>query len=627
MSSPSAILHPGRLDSFLQKRPPGVRSERIQFVMTFALVGLGALAGYDVVYFMLGDVLNFWVHLAIFLSIAGMVVYLQQTGDLELAGSWALVTSFFLFSYLLVNGGYKGTGLFYPFLFPGLAFYIKGRVEGAVWLSYFFVCIAALAAAEATQLIELAFSAETITQLTIAVFINSALIYFYQTINETDESLLSVRNQALTKANEQLGQKIQEMTELQGRQEKLIDKIDTTIVGVQQKNQELEDAKRAMLNVLEDLEDAKAKVEQDKAKNEAMLSSLGEGLIATDERGTIVVMNHKAEEVLGLAASQAIGQPLATILPVKSEKTESIAPEERELAIALREQKAITKTDLLYQRQDGSWFPVAATAAPVNQGGAVIGAILVFRDITEEREIDKTKSEFVSLASHQLRTPLSAIRWFAEMLGTGDAGKLTEEQQQYVAQITESNERMIQLVNALLNVSRIELGSFIIEPKPTNAIEVVQSLLQELQVDIDHKQLEVRTEIDPSLPVINADPSLLRILLQNLLTNAVKYTPEHGTVTVTLRTNGSELVYAVADTGIGIPKEQLHRITEKMFRADNVLKTDTDGNGLGLYLVKSILTSVGGTFAIDSELNKGTTVTITLPLSGMKAKSGTRRLS
>jgi len=280
-----------------------------------------------------------------------------------------------------------------------------------------------------------------------------------------------------------------------------------------------------------------------------------------------------------------------------------------------------------YTKRDGEKFPVSISVTPVIMNGKIVGAINVFRDITHEKEIDKAKTEFVSLASHQLRTPLSAINWYTEMLLAGDAGKISKDQKQYLEEVYKSNKRMVELVNSLLNVSRIDLGTFAIVPEPVNLAEVSKSILTELTPMVKTKKMKIEENYDKSIKKISVDQKLTRIIFQNLISNAVKYTPEGGKVSVSIEKQDKNALIKVQDTGYGIPKKDQARIFEKLFRADNVREKETDGTGLGLYIVKSILEQSGGKISFESEENKGTTFYVTIPLSGMKAKEGTKDLS
>jgi len=238
---------------------------------------------------------------------------------------------------------------------------------------------------------------------------------------------------------------------------------------------------------------------------------------------------------------------------------------------------------------------------------------------------------FTGNASHQLRTPLSAINWYGEMLLNGDAGKLTKTQHEYITEIFEGNQRMVELVNSLLDVSRLEVGKLASAPAPTDVAGLVSDLEKELAVSVKEKGLKLKNET-AALPPVFADPKQLRMIVQNLLSNAVKYTPGKGTVTVTLRKASSadlaaaQLIHAarphwffsVQDTGYGIPKEQQPKIFGKLFRADNVRALDVEGTGLGLAIVKEIVEAMGGKVWFESIEGAGTTFYVVAPFPEQK---------
>jgi signal transduction histidine kinase len=250
-------------------------------------------------------------------------------------------------------------------------------------------------------------------------------------------------------------------------------------------------------------------------------------------------------------------------------------------------------------------------------------------DVTKEKEIDKAKTEFVSLASHQLKTPLTSINWYAEMLLDGDVGPLNADQKKYIQEMYESNQRMVDLVNSLLNVSRIELGTFSVEPVPTNIIDMAQSVIKEQMPTLTGRKQVLTTHFADNIPLIPVDIKLFRMVLQNLLSNAIKYTPEGGHIEfeITMGVRKGTISIRVSDSGCGIPEHQKDRIFSKLFRADNVRAQNVDGTGLGLYIVKSIVDHSRGSISFTSEEGKGTTFFVTLPLDGMEKKDGIRKLS
>lgn len=255
-------------------------------------------------------------------------------------------------------------------------------------------------------------------------------------------------------------------------------------------------------------------------------------------------------------------------------------------------------------------------------------------DVTKEMEVDKAKSEFVSLASHQLRTPLSTINWYAEMLESGDAGPLNKKQKEFLKEIYIGSQRMVTLVNSLLNVSRLELGRLSVNLAPTNLPKLAKTLISELKPHIEKNHLTVNEKYEKKLPKAIIDPKLISIVFQNLLTNAVKYTKAKGVIDFSIElkkakdnVRGRKVVQdsfliTVKDTGIGIPEAQQKLLFSKLFRADNARERDQDGTGLGLYIVKEIVDLSKGEIWFVSKTGEGTAFFLLLPVVGMEKNPG-----
>lgn len=376
----------------------------------------------------------------------------------------------------------------------------------------------------------------------------------------------------------------------------------------------------------EELNQAKQKIEREKLKDEAILTSIGDGVAVTDEKGNIVFFNKAAEQFSLFQSSEVIGQEYSKVLGIMKSEKQKANRSHTPIHKALRFKKVSHSDKLMFTNKDGNIYPVYLVATPLIIEGTIIGAIVAFRDITKEKAVDRMKTEFISVASHQLRTPLSSIKWFAEMLIAGDAGKLQEEQKEFLNQIYNSNERMIELVNSLLNVSRIEEGRITIEPEPTDLKQLVDQVTTELTPKIKQKNLNIVMSIHENLPKISVDPKLIRQVYANLLSNAVKYTPNNGEVQIIISRKGNKIISQVQDTGLGIPQSEQGRVFSKFFRSDNIRKISSEGTGLGLYIVKSIIESSGGKIWFESEENKGTSFWFTLPIKGTKPQKGERSL-
>lgn len=222
--------------------------------------------------------------------------------------------------------------------------------------------------------------------------------------------------------------------------------------------------------------------------------------------------------------------------------------------------------------------------------------ILRIRDeqIVKEHELNRAKSEFVSLASHQLKTPLTIIKWYIEMLNAGYAGDSLEKQNEYLGKIYSNTERMIDLIDAFLNVSRLELGIFSIKKEPVNLRDKMELILKNFEPKIKEKNLKLLRNYAKSNFVFAADTKMIQIIFENLVSNAIKYTPPSGEIQIKMQKKGNEILIGVVDTGIGIPADQQSKIFTKFFRADNASSYKADGSGLGLYIVKTVVEKIGG---------------------------------
>jgi PAS domain S-box-containing protein len=361
-------------------------------------------------------------------------------------------------------------------------------------------------------------------------------------------------------------------------------------------------------------------------RDEAILDSIGDAVFATDTTGKILLFNAMAEEMVGIPASEAIGTHYSSAITFIKEANGK--PCNDFISEAINNDKIAKMTNhVLLVRKDGSKMPVADSAAPIKDSkGNIVGCVVVFHDVTKERQIDKAKTEFVSLASHQLRTPLSTINWYVEMLLSLDVGKLTPKQKQYSQEVYHASRRMVNLVNALLNVSRLELGTFAIEPKIVNIVKIAETCLKELKPQIVKKKLIVTQKYGNSIATVKVDPKLLTIIIQNLLSNSVKYTKKGGKISLSISRDSKALTVSVVDDGVGIPQEQQKEIFGKLFRADNAKKMDPDGSGLGLYIVKEIVNYTGGKVWFESTEGAGAAFHVSLPASGMVGKVSTKEL-
>ncbi|MEY4744838.1 MAG: hypothetical protein RL272_783 [Candidatus Parcubacteria bacterium] len=369
-----------------------------------------------------------------------------------------------------------------------------------------------------------------------------------------------------------------------------------------------------------ELEFNKGMAELEKARTEALLASIGEGVVATDRDGKIIFFNKWAQDMIGLDTDLA-GKSIYSAITLQDEKGAMIEVEARPIRIALttgkRVESPLPPKPLWMAREGGKPFPIQIVVTPVRHDEETIGAIAVFRDITDEMEIDRRKSEFISIASHQLRSPLTGIKWLTDMLRKGDLGKLDPKQQKVADQIFEANERLVSLVNELLNVSRLEVGTTKPSPVMTDMAKLMHDAIADFEPVLAAKKQALKYDAG-AMPTIFVDPLLTREVVANLLSNASKYSPDGSTVTLSAKEQEGEFRISVSDQGIGIPPADQKKMFQKFFRAENAAKSSITGTGLGLYVVKSVVELQGGRIWFESAVGKGTTFYVTFPLNKQK---------
>ena len=368
---------------------------------------------------------------------------------------------------------------------------------------------------------------------------------------------------------------------------------------------------------------------KENAQNKAILENIEYGLIMTDQHGDVVYANRNAELLLGSEAGKLHGLPIAEALPMTDEKSVPFSKDAHPVSSVLKKKisfSPIADPHYSFSRRDGKNLAIHLRATPILHGKECLGVVAVFRDMSEERRIDKVKSEFITLVSHQLRTPLSSIRWNLEMLlESVQREKLSGEEHDYLDEIEASNSRMVHLVDALLNVSRLELGT--LQPKLENVSlsGLLSDVIDCFKLELRRKKVTVKIDVDARGTLNPAtDRSLLHLIVENLVSNAIKYGKENGELLVKLSgdTGGKNAFIAVSDQGIGIPERERGMLFQKMFRCSNAKAADTNGNGLGLYISKIAADTIGAKIDVVSSEGKGATFTVTVPMSKGKKMEG-----
>ncbi len=231
--------------------------------------------------------------------------------------------------------------------------------------------------------------------------------------------------------------------------------------------------------------------------------------------------------------------------------------------------------------------------------------------------LDKRKSEFLSIVAHQMRTPLSGIKWALDMILSGEVGTISDEQRKILIKTYDGNERMIDLIESMLHADRIEGGRYELHRSNVQIIDIISSVVDELSLNAQKKGVNVLVNIDKSkgeIPKLNVDPEKIRYVFQNLFENAVRYSNPGGKIILNLSVEKDSILCSIKDEGIGIPKDQQDQIFSRFFRAHNALKSDPNGNGLGLFIVKNIIEMHGGNIWFESKENEGTTFYFSIKL-------------
>ncbi len=396
---------------------------------------------------------------------------------------------------------------------------------------------------------------------------------------------------------------------------------------VRSRTEELENARQALTNMLEDAKESREKVREEKEKIQTIISSFTDPIIFIDNNKKLSLFNNSTEEVFGLSNND-LGKIISDENDYSLENFRAIIKKDYKVKkIKFVEDYgqgqqdikdnifAIEELYIKYKNLERVYRVM--TSSVCNNGSICYGYIKMFYDLTREKQIDKLKSEFISIAAHQLRTPLSAIKWIIKMVLDGDAGKLTVEQEELLTKGYKSNERIIKLVNDLLNVSRIEEGRFGFNFDKYDFQEVIDIAITNLEQRIAKNHFKMTINKPFKMPKIYIDKERMTMVMQNLLDNATKYTPEYGKIEINIKKEKKLLDVTIKDNGVGIPKEDQVKLFSKFFRAANVKRMETEGTGLGLFIVKNIIENHGGKIIIKSEEGKGTEVNFSLPLTGI----------
>jgi len=468
-----------------------------------------------------------------------------------------------------------------------------------------------LPAEKAAELRNLTFS--LIETLSISGMYIVVAVFFGNIVN-----LFLQREEGLIKESKEL-EKISEYRENEWKQ---LEKTTKLLVKreneLDKKVKDLERSEKSMISIFRDLREEKEKTVREKNKTVAIVSNFVDPIIVINSKNEIDLVNPSAKQVFGLK-EDVLGRVVSAENNYSMDNFKEFISHEYKVVKGkeLKNSNSLEEEVVIDFMGHNHTYKVI-TAEVVDNKNAKIGTMKIFNNLTREKILDKLKSDFISIAAHQLRTPLSAIKWSIKMVLDGDYGKLNTEQEGMLFKGYRSNERIIELVNDMLDVSRIEEGRFGYSFDDADFLNELNFVIDSLSQKIKEKNIKFVLEAPKKIPKLFMDKQKMVLVLQNLVENAVKYTPDHGRVRVSVERGNEFIKVIVEDNGVGIPILDQGKMFSKFFRARNVMRMQTEGSGLGLFIVKNIIKKHGGEITFESKEGVGTKFVFTLPLKKEK---------
>lgn len=346
-------------------------------------------------------------------------------------------------------------------------------------------------------------------------------------------------------------------------------------------------------------------IERDKIRS--IINSLEDGIVMLDKHKHVLLINATARDMLFL-----YGKAYTTTL---SKEHMPLFVHAVVDVLEKQQQSKIFGEEIIIDKPDDRQHIQIDSIPITTKEGKAIGWVKVLRDVTREKELDNIKSDFISVAAHQLRTPLAGLKWFFKIMQEGDAGRVTKRQAELLEEAYLRNNEVIEIVNNLLDISEIEEGRFPYSFEESNFIDVITATIEGASTECKRKNIEIRFDNATGSEVVTAemDAQKMKMAIQNLVDNAVKYSAPNTTVWIKLRLKNKRYMLSIVDHGIGIPHDQQQKIFTKFFRGTNAKEWITTGSGLGLYIVKNIVARHHGQIWFQSEEGEGTTFFISFP--------------
>ena len=474
---------------------------------------------------------------------------------------------------LSVTGGLGKTGLLWYFTYPVLTFGLTNSRRALFWIAGLLLSTISLNLYFAFQIPpSTIFSMLEIQQLVVAMSIVSALMYLYKSQQEYEEA--------------QLAEKVNEIS--------------------------------LMNSILEHEQLSESNLQQELLRFKLAVENAHDMIVITDKDGYLLYANPALERTTGFTRKEVEGIKAGVLWGNQMSKEFY-----QRLWRTIKQEKKAYIGEFQNLRKNGQKYIALATISPIlGLDQEVQYFIGVERDITKEKELEDQKNEFISFSAHQLRTPVTSLKWYTDILLDGTVGQLTPQQVEVAQKLQTTVARIQELTHEFLDISRLENGKLIIKNQLTSIPPLLQSVVEETKHYFEAKQQSVEITCSESDFSLNIDPAIFRQILINLLTNASKYSHEHAVIYIRCHRTSDAFQIAVQDQGIGISSEDEKKIFAKFFRASNARETTASGNGLGLFFIKKVIETVGGKITFTSKLGEGTTFTIHIPTDGWKETQG-----
>jgi len=363
------------------------------------------------------------------------------------------------------------------------------------------------------------------------------------------------------------------------------------------------------------------------AEQEAILNCVGDHIMAVivvDKKGKIIRGNKGFEALTGWEIKEVIGKSLISVIPRKDEQMKTVPFKKRILSkILLGKILASTATVaaggiekmpiFYYIRKDKSKFPATSVISPMLFEGKVMGAVEVFYDITKEKELEQIRMDFLSLASHQLRTPLSGTKWLIETMCRGVLGEMTKKQKEYLDDIYKVNEQLIKLVSDILSTLRLESEEPLMKKERISVTSLVKEVMLTVSAAAKEKKLTLKGPSNHRTLNLKTDTEILKSILGTFLANAIDYSLPDRKVVLKVESKSDVIIFSVHDSGIGIPLNEQKRVFERFYRASNAKNLRPTGTGLGLNIAKMLSDKIGAKISFKSKENKGSVFYLHIP--------------